>query len=71
MPKQSGPDALPHAPIPRVAAVLREVERNASKKFRVDMSARYGIVTSAVTYGTPVAKLKIIAKKIGRDHSQG
>jgi 3-methyladenine DNA glycosylase AlkD len=51
-----------------VAAVLRELQRNASKRYRADMSARYGIVTRAIVYGTPVAKLKLIARKLGRDH---
>jgi 3-methyladenine DNA glycosylase AlkD/uncharacterized protein YdhG (YjbR/CyaY superfamily) len=54
---------------PDVAAVLRDLERNASKQFRADMAKRYGIVTNAVVYGTPVAKLKPIARKLGRDHA--
>lgn len=55
--------------IPRdTASVLRELERNASKQFRADMSARYGIVTEARVLGTPMAKMKRIAKSIGRDH---
>jgi 3-methyladenine DNA glycosylase AlkD len=33
------------------------------------MFARYGIVTKAEAYGTPVAKLKLIAKRLGRDHA--
>ena len=32
------------------------------------MAARYGIVTKAQVYGTPVAQLKRFAKAIGRDH---
>lgn len=50
-----------------VGRVLRELERNASKHYRADMAARYGIVTQAVVYGTPMAKLKPIAKRLGRD----
>jgi 3-methyladenine DNA glycosylase AlkD len=53
------------------AAVLRDIERNASRQYRADMSARYGIVTRATVYGTPMAKLKLIAKKIGTDHALG
>ena len=49
------------------ASVLRELERNASAQFRADMSARYGIVTQARVLGTPMAKMKRIAKSIGRD----
>lgn len=48
---------------------LRELARNASKQFRADMGARYGIVTEAIVYGTPVAKLKLIAKAIGQDRA--
>ena len=54
---------------PDVAAILRELKRNASKQFRADMAARYGIVTRAVVYGAPVAKLKLIARQLGRDHA--
>jgi 3-methyladenine DNA glycosylase AlkD/uncharacterized protein YdhG (YjbR/CyaY superfamily) len=51
-----------------VATILRELERKASKRYRDDMRARYGIVTKAVVYGTPVAQLKAIARRLGRDH---
>ena len=53
---------------PSVDAVLAELRRNASKQYRADMSARYGIVTKAEVYGTPVGKLRVMAKRIGRDH---
>src|SRR5262245_27589632 len=33
------------------------------------MSTRYGIITKDRVFGTPVSKLKIIAKKLGRDHA--
>jgi 3-methyladenine DNA glycosylase AlkD len=54
---------------PDVAAVLRELERNASPQYRADAAARYGIVTKATVYGTPVAKLNPIAGRIGTDHA--
>lgn len=57
------------SPIPRdIDAVLRELERNASPRFRADMSERYGIVTEARVIGTPMAQMKRIAKAVGRDH---
>lgn len=52
-----------------VSEVLLELERCASKQYRADMKARYGIVTQAAVYGTPVAKLRLIAKRLGRDHA--
>ena len=52
---------------PDVQAGLSELERHASKQYRADMEARYGIVTQAEVYGTPVAKLRLIAKRLGRD----
>jgi 3-methyladenine DNA glycosylase AlkD len=52
-----------------VGAILRDLERSASKKYRSDMKTRYGIVTGAEVYGVPVAKLKVLAKRIGRDHA--
>jgi 3-methyladenine DNA glycosylase AlkD len=51
-----------------VAAILRELEADASSQYRADMSARYGIVTSARVLGTPMAKLKLIARKLGKSH---
>jgi 3-methyladenine DNA glycosylase AlkD len=51
-----------------VGAILRELKRAASPKYRADMAARYGIVTKAEVYGTTVATLRAMAKKIGRDH---
>lgn len=51
-----------------VQAVLRDLERNASKAFLADMSARYGIATTMPALGTPMAKMKQIAKSLGRDH---
>lgn len=57
------------AATPDVQKVLRELSSSASKQYRADMAARYGIVTRAEVYGTPVAKLKLIAKRLGRDHA--
>ncbi len=51
-----------------VKSVLGDLERNASKPFRADMAARYGIVTKDKTLGTPMAKIKAIARALGRDH---
>lgn len=51
-----------------VDALLRELEKHASAKFRADMVARYGIVTQARVLGTPMAKIQGVAKKLGRDH---
>jgi 3-methyladenine DNA glycosylase AlkD/uncharacterized protein YdhG (YjbR/CyaY superfamily) len=51
-----------------VASVLRELQKNASKKYRVDMRAHYGIFTKAPVYGTPVGKLRRMAKAIGVNH---
>ena len=54
---------------PDVATLLAELERNGSSKFRADLSARYGIVTKDPAFGTPMAKIKLIARKVGRDHA--
>lgn len=53
---------------PSAAAILRDLERNGSKQYFADMSARYGIVTKAKAYGVPVVTLRRMAKSIGRDH---
>ena len=57
------------APKPVLANVLADLRRRASKQYRADMTTRYGIVTRAEVYGTPMAQLKLVAKKIGRDHT--
>ena len=59
--------AAPDAADP--AAILRDLERSASKQFRADMATRYGIVTRFVVHGVPVSRLKQMAKKLGRDHA--
>jgi 3-methyladenine DNA glycosylase AlkD/uncharacterized protein YdhG (YjbR/CyaY superfamily) len=53
---------------PEIDAVLSELERDGSSKFRADMSARYGIVTKDPAFGTPMGKIKLIARKLGHDH---
>lgn len=50
-----------------VKAVLVLLERAGSKKVREDMSARYGI-TAPKAYGVPMAKIKLVAKSIGKNH---
>ncbi|MEQ1618997.1 MAG: DNA alkylation repair protein [Terricaulis sp.] len=60
--------AKPVGPKPSVAAILRDLERNGSKQYFADMSARYGIVTKAKAFGVPVVTLRGMAKAIGRDH---
>ncbi len=54
---------------PDLKSVLEELKQNGSAKFKADMAARYGIVTKAEVYGTTVAKLRAMAKKIGYDHA--
>jgi len=51
-----------------VAAVLASLERAGSRKVREEMGPRYGIV-AAKAYGVPMAKIKLIAKAIGRNHA--
>jgi len=50
-----------------VAAVLASLERAGSKKVREDMSLRYGIIAPKA-YGVPMAKIKLVAKSIGKNH---
>jgi 3-methyladenine DNA glycosylase AlkD len=58
------------APAPRdVDTVLRQLQQGATEQFRADMSDRYGIVTRDKTLGTPMAKIKAIAKTLGKDHA--
>jgi 3-methyladenine DNA glycosylase AlkD/uncharacterized protein YdhG (YjbR/CyaY superfamily) len=56
------------AALPDVDAVLGELERDGSSQLRADMSARYGIVTRDPAFGTPMAKIKLVARKLGHDH---
>ena len=50
-----------------VDAVLASLARAGSKKVREEMGPRYGIV-AAKAYGVPMAKIKLVAKSIGRNH---
>src|SRR5262249_42948508 len=54
---------------PDLKAVLAELKRGSSPTYKVDMAKRYGIVTVAEVYGTPVGTLRAMAKKIGYDHA--
>lgn len=53
---------------PSVEEVLRELKASGSPQYKIDMAARYGIVTKAQVYGVRVATLRAMAKRIGRDH---
>jgi 3-methyladenine DNA glycosylase AlkD/uncharacterized protein YdhG (YjbR/CyaY superfamily) len=48
-------------------AILAELKRGSSARYRADMAKRYGIVTKAEVYGTPVGTLRAMAKRIGYD----
>lgn len=50
---------------PDLRAVLAELKRAGSPAFKADMAKRYGIVTKAEVYGTTVATLRAMAKRIG------
>ena len=50
-----------------VRDVLASLERSASRKFREDMSARYGIVVRKA-WGVPVSTIQKIARSRGKDH---
>jgi 3-methyladenine DNA glycosylase AlkD/uncharacterized protein YdhG (YjbR/CyaY superfamily) len=67
-PKKRSKKPAPAGAAHDVASVLRALQRHASKAYRAEMSARYGIVTRAPVYGTPVAQLRRIAKTVGVDH---
>jgi 3-methyladenine DNA glycosylase AlkD/uncharacterized protein YdhG (YjbR/CyaY superfamily) len=54
---------------PDLKSVIADLKRNGSPQFRIDMVRRYGIVTSDETFGTPMAKIKAIAKPIGKNHA--
>lgn len=48
-------------------SILAQLKRGSSAKYKSDMAARYGIVTKAEVYGTPVGTLRAMAKEIGYD----
>jgi 3-methyladenine DNA glycosylase AlkD len=50
-----------------VKDALASLERAGSKTLRNEMAPRYGIVAKKA-YGTPVAKIRLIAKSIGPSH---
>jgi len=52
-----------------IKSVLAQLKRGASPRYKADMAARYGVVTKAEVYGTPVGTLRAMAKKIGHDHA--
>ena len=49
-------------------SILTELKRNGSTAYKADMAKRYGIVTKAEVYGTTVATLRAMAKRIGYNH---
>ncbi|HEY8537681.1 MAG TPA: DNA alkylation repair protein [Steroidobacteraceae bacterium] len=52
-----------------VRSILKELERHGSARFRADMPVRYGIVTKDRVIGVSMARLKLTARKLGRDHA--
>lgn len=54
---------------PNLKDVLAELKRGGSASYKADMAKRYGIVTRAPVYGTTVAILRTMAKRIGYDHA--
>jgi 3-methyladenine DNA glycosylase AlkD len=60
--------AAAKAPAPQLRSFVAELKRDASPLLKTDMAKRYGIVTKAEVYGTSVATLRAMAKRIGRDH---
>jgi 3-methyladenine DNA glycosylase AlkD len=67
--KKVAPSPASRANPADVATLIGQLERNGSSQFRADMSARYGIVTKAPAFGTPMAKIKRIARELDRDHA--
>ncbi len=53
---------------PDLKTILAELKRDGSPQFKADMAKRYGIITKAEVYGTTVATLRAMAKRIGYDH---
>lgn len=56
------------SPPPSVDDVLRELKASGSPQYKIDMAARYGIVTNAPVFGVRVVTLRAMAKRIGKDH---
>jgi 3-methyladenine DNA glycosylase AlkD len=60
----------PAKPAPAdLKSILAQLKRGSSANYKADMAARYGIVTNAEVYGTPVGTLRAMAKQIGYDHA--
>jgi 3-methyladenine DNA glycosylase AlkD len=51
-----------------VKAVLAELKRGSSPAYKADLAKRYGIVTKAPVYGTPVGTLRTMARRLGYNH---
>ncbi len=70
--KSAGKSTPAKKPAVQAAADLETVvaglKRAGSPAFKADMAKRYGIVTKAEVYGTTVATLRAMAKKIGYNH---
>ena len=47
--------------------VLTQLERRATKRIREEMGPRYGVHTDKA-FGVPIAALKAVAKRLGRNH---
>jgi 3-methyladenine DNA glycosylase AlkD len=68
--KKSAPKRAPAKAVTEdVAALLGALKRAASPAYKADMVKRYGIVTKAPVYGTPMAKLNAIANQVGVDQA--
>jgi 3-methyladenine DNA glycosylase AlkD len=67
-PKKAG-KKTPAKAAPDLKPILAQLKRGSSAKYKTDMAARYGIVTKADVYGTPVGTLRAMAKQIGYNHA--
>lgn len=52
-----------------VKEILAELKRGSSAAYKADLAKRYGIITKAPVYGTPVGTLRTMAKRIGYDRA--
>lgn len=66
--KKTAPKKAIAKAAPDVKDVVAELKRAGSLAYKADMAKRYGIVTKAEVYGTTVATLRAMAKKIGYNH---
>lgn len=67
-PAKKTPKKIAAKSAPDLALILKALEQGGSKQFRIDMEKRYGIVTDQA-WGTPMSRIKAIAKPLGRDHA--